>query len=273
MQIPQKTLAVVLLDRHATCFVGGDQSSWRHEGLHGEAWLPLSGNAGLETVLRELDDRMHYSDGLARFTLHLIYDQATRSALASVAATLEAVQCKHWQVLQWELLCDRAAALTGSAASLPRPALDWLRQGILPMLDVVFGHAADVRVAEQAHADSVARLTADRMRLEAEIALQREQMATLQRPALDDVVTYMPALYRNVFSSIAPHDLALLAGSLQVPQIASPWPEPAPDTLQALQSRLRRLPQQRAAQIREFCRSLPHRLEMRAEMRAWLGQD
>jgi hypothetical protein len=273
MQNPQNVLVVLLLDRHASCFVRDAQSAWRHERLHGESWYLLRGEAGLEAVLRELSNRINYSDGLAKFTLHLIYDEATLSQLAHVASALSDVQCKHWQVLQWESLRDRAALLNGSAPALPLPSTDWLRQGLLPVLEAAFNYREDTLAAEHRHADAVARLNADRMRLEAEIALQRQQLAALQRPALDDLLTYLPALYRHVFSSIAPHDLALLAGSLQAPQIPSPWPEPTPDTLQALQSRLRKLPAQRAQQLRDFCRQLPHRLELRAEMRAWLGED
>jgi len=273
MQNPQKVLVVLLLDHHATCFVRDDQPSWGHAHLHGEAWYPMRAEADLASVLRELNARMHYSDDLAKFTLHLIYDQAALPWLAHVAAALADVQCQHWQVLQWESLRDRAAALNGCAPSAPLPSVEWLQQGLLPALEAAFSRQSDIVAAEQSHADAVTRLSADRMRLEAEIALQREQLSALQRPALDDVLTYLPALYRNVFSSIAPHDLALLAGSLQVPQIPSPWPEPAPDTVQALQTRLRKLPTQRAEQLRAFCQSLPHKLERRPEMRGWLEQE
>jgi hypothetical protein len=272
MHNPQRVLVLALLDTHATCFVRDGQPSWCHERLHGESWYPMSGHASLETVLREVNERMHFSDGLAKFTLHLIYDQAALASLANVAAALAEVQCKHWQVLQWETLRDRAAVLNGCAPT-SLPSVEWLQQGLLPVLEAAFSRQGDTLAAEQSHADTVTRLNADLMRLEAEIAIQREQLAALQRPALDDVLTYLPSLYRNVFSSIAPHDLAILAGSLQVPHIPSPWPEPAPDTVQALQARLRKLPQQRAEQLRDFCRNLPHRLERRAEMRAWLEQE
>lgn len=274
MQNPQKTLVLLLLDRHATAFVRNEQPVWRHQDLHGEAWYPVREEAGLAAVLRELDGRMNYSDGMARFTLHLVYDQASLAYLASVAGALCDVQCRNWQVLQWETLRDRAALLSGSAPEDPLPLPAWLQQGLLPVLEASFSQHEDMLAARQSHADTVAALNADRMRLEAEIALQRQQLAAvLQGPALEDLVIYLPAIYRNVFSSIAPHDLALLAGSRQVPQIPSPWPEPAPDTLYALQARLRRLPEQFAQRLRDFCRKLPHRLELRPEMRTWLEQE
>lgn len=278
MPKPKKLLAVLLLDGHVACFVRDAHPSWRHEPLCGEPWYPLSENHRLAAVLNELNDRINHSDQLAGFTLHLIYCQAALPWLAEAATALAAVHCRNWQVLQWEPMRDRAELLTGKSPSAFRPSFDWLQQGLLPVLEATFSYQEDALAAERAraeqeHAESLESLRADRLRLEAEIATQREQLAALQRPAMEDVLTYLPALYRNVFGTIAPHDLALLAGSLQVPRIPSPWPEPAPDTLQTLQARLRKLPEQRAAQLRDFCQKLPHKLELRAEMRAWLGAD
>jgi hypothetical protein len=276
MQSPKKLLAVLLLDGHVICFVRDVQPPWRHEPLFGETWYPLSSDHRLAGVLHELDERINGSDQLAGFTLHLIYNQAALPWLADAVNAMETVKCKHWQILQWEPLRDRATLLTGKLPAL-RPSIDWLRQGLLAVLEATFNYQEDALAAErgraeQEHAETLESLRTDRLRLEAEITTQREQLAALQRPAMDDVLTYLPALYRNVFGSIAPHDLALLAGSLQVPQIPSPWPDPAPDTLQALQARLRKLPQQRAGLLRDFCQQLPHKLELRPEMRVWLGE-
>jgi hypothetical protein len=278
MQNPARTLAVLLLDGEATCFVRERTSSWQPVPLSGERWHPLNERYPLASLLGELKERMNVSDHLAAFTLHLIYDQTALQWLEHVPRDLVAVECTHWQVLQWEPLRDRSARLHDASPYASRPSLDWLQLALLPVLDATFNAQDDALAAshagtEREHADLVARLQADRLRLEAEIAAQREQLAALQRPAVEDVVTYLPALYRNVFGTIAPHDLALLAGSLQVPQIPSPWPEPSPDTLRALQARLRKLPEQSARRLRDFCRELPHKLELRAEMRTWLGDD
>lgn len=278
MKHPEKFLAVLLLDDRAACFVREGQSCWRHEPIHGEPWYPLAGSDALKQVLDELDARLNHSDQLAGFTLNLICDQAALPWLADVGRALTTVRCSRWQVLQWAPLCERATRLGGQAPTMPLPAIDWLQQSLLPVLEATFHYrddalAAERKRAEQQHAETLESLRADRLRLQAEIAAQREQLAALQRPAIDDLLSYLPAIYRNLFGTISPQDLALLAGSLQVPQIASPWPEPSHDTLHALQSRLRKLPPQRAAQLRDFCRRLPHPLELRAEMRAWLGED
>ena len=278
MTAPAQVLALLLVDGHAAGFARPAPARWRHEPLHGEDWYALHGADALARVLDELDARLNQSDQLAGCTLHLICDQAALPWLADVGRALAARRCGRWQVLQWDPLRDRATRLGGQAPATPRPAPDWLRQRLLPVLEASFDYqdealAAERARAEQQHAETLESLRADRLRLEAEIATQREQLAALQRPAIDDLLTYLPAIYRNLFGAIAPQDLALLTGSLQPPQIASPWPEPSHDTLHALQSRLRKLPPQRAAQLRDFCRQLPHPLELRAEMRAWLGED
>lgn len=273
-----QTLAVLLLDGHVACFVHDHPPHWRHEPLHGEHWYPLAGTHTLSKALDELDQRLNRSEQLGGFALHLVYDPTALPWLTNVADTLAALQCQHWQVLRWEPLRDRASVLSGQPPAMPLPEIDWLRHNLLPVLEATFSYhddalAAERARAEQQHAETLDSLRADRLRLEAEIAAQRDQLAALQRPAMDDVLTYLPALYRNVFGTISPHDLALLAGQLQVPPIPSPWPEPSPDTLHALQARLRKLPEPRATQLRSFCRQLPHPLELRAEMRAWLGED
>lgn len=270
-------LAILLLDGHVASF-SRQASGWQHERLHGEEWYSLNEERSLASVLTELDARINHSDKLAGFTLHLVYDQETQPWLTEVGKNLATVGCTNWQVLQWVPLRDRATALSGKAPAATRPSIDWLRQDMLPVLEATFAYqndalAAEHAHAEQAHAETLESLRADRLRLEAEIATQRERLAALQRPEVDDLLAYLPALYRNVFGSIAPHDLALLAGKVEVPQIPSPWPEPDPNTLKALQMRLRKLPEQRAMQLRDFCRQLPHKLELRAEMRAWLGED
>lgn len=272
-------LTVLLLNSQVLCFVRDVNAPWRHEPIYGEAnWHPL-GTHRLADVLKELDkERMNLTTQLAGFRLHLLYGQADIPLLDNVAQDMTDVRCTHWQVLEWEPLRDRAAVLAGGGPNNARPGTDWLLRHLLPVLQATFDYQEDALAAERvraehAHADTLESLRADRLRLEAEIAAQRAQLAALQRPELEEIVTFLPALYRNVFGTIAPHDLTLLAGGLDVPRIASPWPEPTPDTVQALQVRLRKLPAQRATQLRNFCRDLPHKLEPRAEMRGWLGED
>lgn len=148
-----------------------------------------------------------------------------------------------------------------------------------------------VRLAEVlAGEDLGAALEAARARLDAEIAresenwqAERERLLneiaalTAQRDALrkadsERLATYLPALYEHVFAIVSPTDLALLCGALTPPQVANPWPEPAPETVRKLQADFRALPERTQREIVAFAQGLPQapRLKPRAEMRELL---
>lgn len=153
----------------------------------------------------------------------------------------------------------------------------WLTQVVIPWLRIAQADAdlAQARVAlEHAHRDEAMRLAAEREALERENALLREQNAALRAIDLERLITYLPALYEHVFTTVSPTDLALLCGRLELPNMPNPWPEPASETLRQLQEQFRSLPAEVQRQILDFAERLPQspRLKPRAEMRESLHQ-
>jgi hypothetical protein len=275
----EPTLVLLLVQNQALCFVRQPTASWQLQKLHGEDRYPLPADRQFSKLLEEISGRCNRSDRLAAFALHVVCDGEARPWLAEAGRALAAVRCQRWQVLEWQPLHDRSQNL------LPNPSGDvlspaWLQQSLLPLLEATFDYqdealraaqAAERERAQHAHAETLESLRADRQQLEAEIIRHKQQLAAMQRPSLDELITFLPAIYQHIFGSLSPSDLALLAGSLEIPVIPSPWPEPSPDTLQMQQSRLRALPPARANVLRQFCLQLPHRRSVRPEMRAWLG--
>lgn len=271
-------LVLLLLEQHLACFSKRGARPWAHESIHGEAWYPLPKEGGLPVVLDELDKRFNRSDRLASVEIHLLAAQGAVPRLSSIGGNLEQRGCHRWQVLRWEPLRDRAGTLAGALASEPLPSDEWLMGALLPVLESTFHYRDDAQAAERAraerqHVETLESLRAERLRLQNDLIAMQDQLAAQQRPTVDVLLTYLPAIYRHVFGVISPHDLALLAGSLQVPQIPSPWPEPSLDTLQSLQARLCKLPAQDRDRLREFCQRLPHKLDVRPEMRDWLRDE
>lgn len=103
--------------------------------------------------------------------------------------------------------------------------------------------------------------------LRAENKLLRAQLAQGSPMSLEQLVAFLPVIYRNFWNSVSPADLALLAGSLKIPQISSPCPEPAEEVISMMKQRLIAMPQQERDRIIEYCRQLPFKLSMRPEMR------
>ncbi len=107
-------------------------------------------------------------------------------------------------------------------------------------------------------------------RLQQENRQLREELARVQKPSIQQLLVFLPLIYRNFWGTVRPHDLALLAGELDVPQIPSPCPEPGSETLSRLRREFLALPATEQLRLVIFCQGLPYPLTVRPEMRAFL---
>lgn len=270
-----KIFALILLPERAA-FFRFEGKNWQVEKINGESWSRLPQPEAVTCLLQSLDKRIN--DGnLAHVSLDVLYDENAVSTLPSLAVTLAELQCFQWQILRLAPLRQRAIVLSHEPAQDPW-AIEWLCKLMLPVLQACtrYGDEAlqqERQRAEQVYEETLDTLRADRSQLEAQLADLQAQIRAVQLPEVTHLLTYLPALYRNVWGCIGPHELALLAGQLQIPEIPSPFPEPSADTLTALQRRLLKLPREERQRLHAFCLALPHKLNPRAEMRAWLEGD
>ena len=96
----------------------------------------------------------------------------------------------------------------------------------------------------------------------------RERLAEWESPPLDQLVTFLPAIFRNFWGQVRPEEVAIFAGSAEIPAIPSPCPEPSRDELEALKRRLLQLPVEEQMKILIACRRLRQsfRLDVRPEL-------
>lgn len=85
--------------------------------------------------------------------------------------------------------------------------------------------------------------------------------------SLEQLVALLPVIYRNFWNSVSPNDLALLAGSLNIPKIPSPCDEPSAEVIATMRQRLSVMPEHERERIVDYCRQLPFKLNMRPEMK------
>lgn len=95
----------------------------------------------------------------------------------------------------------------------------------------------------------------------------RAQLAQGSPMSLEQLVAFLPVIYRNFWNSVSPNDLALLSGSLNIPKIPSPCPEPSAEVIVMMRQRLSAMPDNERDRIIEYCRQLPFNLSMRSEMK------
>lgn len=264
------TVFVVLLvaDR-VGCFQQQGQR-WRSEPIQGEAWLD-SAHYPLPAVLRQLNERFNHSDHLAQVELHVVADEAALPALNGLAEALAGLGCTRWQVLRFAPLQARVRALVATAPTVDHDTT-WLCNALLPVLSSTLHYADEAVQAERAreqknHEDTLESVQREVKKLAAEKHLLQAQIAALARPSMARLLTFLPALYVNFWGVVRPDELALLVGELEIPAIPSPYLEPSADTLLALKKQLKALPDTDRSTLLTFCRTLPHKLTLRPEMR------
>lgn len=288
----QSTHFVFLLHHHqAACFMNDEAGRWQLRLLKGEACIALRGRQPFQPLLQELSEQINVAQALAGVHIHVFYGQETVDVLKQVPQELLQLGCQTWQILQIEPLIDRAQAHTLCPVAQPflshldesdQAALAWVRQVLLPIVSSTFFYTdravvselervrqswqAQTEQARQAHEETLESLRAERKSHEAQIQLLQQQVQALQLPSMEHLLTYLPAFYRNFFGTVRPDELALLAGTLQVPALPSPYLDPSPNTVHVLRKRFMSLPADEQARVLGFCCQLTHRLEVRPEM-------
>lgn len=283
---------VFFLHHHqAACFKYDEVGTWQLRRLKGEAYIDLRGRQSILQLLQELSEQLNAEQGLAQAHVHLICGTETIEALKNAPQDLLHLHCKTWQMLQIEPLLARAQAYKPCPVEQPfLPHLDdpnsatlgWALQVLLPIVSSTFFYTdravvselervrqswqAQTEQARQMHEETLESLRAERRSHEAQIQLLQQQVLALQLPSMEHLLTYLPAFYRNFFGTVRPDELALLAGTLQVPALSSPYPDPSPNTVHVLRKRFMCLPAEEQARVLSFCRQLTHRLEVRPEM-------
>lgn len=229
--------ALVLLGDRVACFESTTTDApWNVTRINGDPWVSLHTHT-VQSVLRQLSERRNLNTRLAQVQISLIYEQATVRYLATVAQALDELLCTTWQVLRYEPL---AARITLAENEQRRPHDEtWLAESLLTQLD---------------GPPSVAPVPAV-----AQVPPGSLDVGLLQ--------LYLPLLFQHFWSSVSPQDLAFMAGSLQVPDVESPYPEPSLEAIAVLRRRFLKLPAAQRNGVLEFAHELTYKLKVRAQLR------
>lgn len=126
---------------------------------------------------------------------------------------------------------------------------------------------SEVRERLGQSAAELASTAQELVQLQTEKAALEQELRQLRQPDVEHLLVFLPAIYRNFWSVVRPDEVAMLAGTFRTITVPSPFPEPTPDTVLVMKQRLRFMEPSEREKILAFCRSLPHRLQVRPEMR------
>lgn len=273
-------LAIFVQHQKIVCYSGDAAGLWTHQRIKGEAALdckPDKAASVLQQVLKDQSERINQQHALRDIEVHLLYGLADSKTMSDAPKALADLQCATWQILRLEPLLERAAVASGVTPTVALEGNDpWLKKVLLPILSSTFAYSnqafqAEEARARQTHEDTMESLRAEMEGKRQEVAQLQARIHALQLPGVEHLLVFLPAIYRNFWGVVRPDELALLAGTLTVPAIPSPYSDPSPDTVLALKRRLLQLPELDRERVLGFCRDLPHRLDVRPEMRDLFG--
>lgn len=193
------------------------------------------------SVFKQLSERRNLTSQLAQMHITLVYEQAAAKYLADVSRTLSELQCQRWEVLRYESLAERITLRAGEQLRPHDGA--WLAEHLLATL------AVPPAVGEAPFSQA----------LSAEV--------TSGLPDVDLLRLYLPLLFQHFWSSVSPQDLAFMSGSLHIPEVESPFPEPSSEAIAVLRRRFLKLPDAQRQTVLGFARELTYKLKVRVQLR------
>ena len=296
------TQFVFFLHHNRACCFKHETGTWQLHRLKGEASVELRGRQPLQPLLQDLSDQINATQALENVPIHVFYGQETVDTLKNAIHDLLQLKCKTWQILQMEPLVARAQAkrpfptptnvqsIFSLLGDSDKTTLNWVCQVLLPIVSSTFFYT-DLAMASELKRDrksqqikhsqhqkeeeeTLESLRKDRQNLVTQIQNLQQQVQVLQSPSMEHLLTFLPVIYRNFFGAVSPEELALLAGTLQVPEVPSPFPDPSPDTVYVKRQQFLSLPADDQTRIRGFCRQLTHhQLKVRTEMEFIFGEN
>lgn len=273
-----KTLYALIICQNQASFYFRRQHNWFNKPLNLETSNSVNSADDLNQLLQILNKSLNEEDELGSIELVVLYASENIKYLSHLPKQLAELQCASWQILHWESLLQRSVTVS-SPKKLHKAHQDeiWLINTLLPLLDNTLHHRDEAwlserKRAQREHEETLSSLKSDRTDLENQIALLKQQIKSLRSYDLEQLLIFLPIIYRNFWSKIKPSDLALISGNLSIPDIPSPYLEPDAHTLQTMKQRLQKLPQENREQLRDFCSQLPHTLDVRPEMRFFFNE-
>lgn len=269
MQTTHSPYALILTQNQAMFFTRNTSAQWQAKRINGEISNRVQHSRDLTLLLKKLNDYINQSSQLANIDLNIIYDTQHQSLLTDLPQQLAELHCHCWQILRWEPIVQRALILKHTSNPYDHT---WLAQTLLPTLDSSLNYLDEAwhierERAHAVHEENMESLRTDRAHLETQIAQLKQQIQAMQLPDMEQLLVFLPILYRNFWSSIKPSDLALLARTYRIPEVASPFPEPDNHTIIQMKKHLQALPTSQQQRLLDFCQQLPQDLEIRPETR------
>ncbi len=259
-----------------------DVINWQNTPIRGEKTLEHENDTNsLTLVLKEINQRINTQNKLADCDISIIYAHNCLDWLEMAINLLsKKYKCHNLQISKWTDLADYATV--NQRIELPNPlTVQWIKDNILPITfvnerlqlhkqvlheqEVLFAKQkqaqqqafqSDLEQAQSNYNNETAKLDEEKEKLLKELKDIRMQLATVQAPSLESLVSYLPAIFKDFWNIIPPAELSIIAGKIDTPNIPSPYRSPSNQAVLTKKRQFVKLDNLDQQQIISFCHQL-----------------
>ena len=276
-------MIILSLEGRSACFTNSELG-WELLEINSSEWTRAP-------VVRFLDDIKTHFDTIEAGTfqhrqIQYVFDEIALEQLPRVVKKLLDDACEQVQFLRWQNLIQVAQTKLGNG--IDYEDREEIHAWLCPFIEQHFIEAVATKNScldvYSIESKSSSQTISEPISIEEpkrddavtdEMSQLQAQIQALSVLDVSQLVSFMPAVFENFFSQVAPQDLALLAGRLTIPRVSSPFTEPDASTLMALKRKFNHLPEVTQQQLLDFARELKetHNLKVRPNMRALIEGD
>ena len=276
----QSQYALVLLD--TAILFEYTNSTWEVCPIYDEKTNSLRDDNAAANIAKELDTHINATSQLRDIELMVIYDKEASSQIPNLSTSLLELQSVSWQLFSWQFVIQKLNNTNNELQiNTMKSDITWLSQSLLPVINSLGSKDIETDIESEDYEDSQEGTAIERIELEKARESNRELQHKVQRLqhqasasqglSIHKIITFMPAIYQNFWHVVKPSDIGLLVGNYAMPEIPSPFPEPAMDTIHMMKKQFLALPEQEQQQIIEFCQQLTYPLSIRQEFKALMA--
>lgn len=279
--MPNTTLSICLLENEIQVYKSQNQIDWLIVPIKGEGtFIHYNDQSNIKTVLDESNQYLNLDDKLASVEVSILY---TDSAwLGETITQLYALQNTSIQVLNWKGLVDYAC----KSFNLNKPSSwysEWVKQNILPLTSLQNSWKEHQKLLDAVHlqeqlklsqqqedqsriqvdfSKKLADLQQERQKLQIELQQIQQQLGSVQRPNLENLLSFLPSIFKNFWNTVRPDELVNIVGLLDVPQVPSPFHNPSIAAVRTKKRQFLILEECEKQKIIGFCQQLKQQYDL-----------
>ena len=272
-------LCILMRDDVAMAFKREKTPIWQRLLTKGEAQYRHQGKkTALADILADLSSRLCLQDKLKLVQVTILFADSSHKLLEDSIRQLHLFHCSDWQIRPWQDIYQQACRLVDIPVSETMPDADWVMKYVLPLVEQnpqeerkhaqLLGEMASKNkelaqslqnqksATEKNHADMLKIFDAEKHKLLNEMSQLRLQNAALERPGLEVLLSFLPAIFKDFWNKVRPDELAMMAGKLDTPNIPSPYHSPGMEAVLNKKRHFQQLGAPEQRRVVQFCRDM-----------------